>query len=101
LTVGLNVVWVLLASVWSDVASRHWVIGGIAASLLWWFTGRPSASDKNVNPAVAWQCVAVLIVVILCVWTVVKSEWLGFACTLAVLYLEIRSIKRLLDRPPD
>lgn len=85
-----------LEGTWSDFAARHWMIGGILTSLLWFLAGRPSPTDKDGDPAIAWQCVAVLVIVILCIWAVVKSEWLGFACGLAVLYLEIRSIRRLL-----
>jgi hypothetical protein len=86
---------ILLASAWSDFASRHWVILGIATSLLWWWTGRPPEFDKNVNSAIAWQCVAVIFTLVLCVRMAMENEWLGFACALAVLYLEIRSIRRL------
>jgi hypothetical protein len=85
-----------LESTWSDFAARHWVVGGILTSLLWFLAGRPSPTDKNGDAAIAWQCVAVLVIVVLCVWAVVKGEWLGFACGLAVLYLEIRSIRHLL-----
>ena len=85
-----------LESTWSDFAARHWVIGGIMASLAWLLAGRQSLSNKNVNGALVWQCLAVLIIVVLCVWAVVKSEWLGFASGVAVLYLEIRSIRHLL-----
>jgi uncharacterized membrane protein len=85
-----------LESSWTDFAARHWVIGGIVASLAWFFAGRQSLSNKNMNGALAWLCIAVLIMVVLCVWAVVKGEWLGFASGLAVLYLEIRSIRHLL-----
>jgi hypothetical protein len=85
-----------LRSTWSDFFAPHWVIGGIIASLAWFFAGQQSFSNKNLDMAIAWQCVAVLLIVILCAWTVVKSEWLGFACGVVVLYLEIRSIRRIL-----
>jgi hypothetical protein len=85
-----------LESTWSDFLAGHWLIGGIIASLLWFLAGRQSLSNQKVGTAIAWQSVAVLIIVILCAWAVVRKEWLGFACGLAVLYLEIRSIRRLL-----
>jgi hypothetical protein len=80
---------------WPEFMAGHWLIGGITASLLWFFVGRRS---KQADTAVAWQCVAVLILVISCSWAVVEREWLGFACGLAVLCLEIRSIKRSLAK---
>jgi len=84
-----------LESAWSDFAGRHWVIGGIVASLAWLLWGQ-SLSNKDLNGSIAWQCVAVFVIVTLCVWAVAKGEWLGFACGLVVLYVEIRSIRRLL-----
>lgn len=79
---------------WSDFLTRHWLIGGVTASFLWFFADRQPFSNKKTDTAIAFQCVAVFIIVILCVWAVVKREWLGFGCGLAVLYLEIRSIRR-------
>jgi hypothetical protein len=71
-------------------------MGGILTSLLWWFAGRPSLRSKSVDASIAWQCGAVFIIVLLCVWAVIKSEWLGLICGLAVLWLEILTIRRLL-----
>ena len=76
--------------------SEHWIIGWIIASLVWFIAGQQSLANKNINGAIGFDCVAVLLIVILCVWAVVRMEWLGFACGLAVLYLEVRSIRRLL-----
>jgi hypothetical protein len=81
---------------WSDFATRHWVIGGIMTSLLWFLVGRRSAPDKHGDATVVWQCVGVLIMIVLCVRAAVKGEWLGFACGSAILYLEVQSIRRLL-----
>jgi hypothetical protein len=80
----------------TDLLAGHWVIGGIVSSLVWFFAGQQSLSNNKVNSAIGWQCGAVLTILILCTWTVVEGEWLGFACGLAVLYLEIRSIRRIL-----
>lgn len=75
---------------------EHWLIGGIIASLLWFLASRQSLSNGKVGAAIVWQSVAALIILISCAWAVVKTEWIGFACALVVLYLEIRSIRRLL-----
>src|ERR1700694_824164 len=85
-----------LQSTWSDFFATHWVIGGIVSSLVWFLAGRQSFSNKNLDAAIGWQCGAVLTILILCTWTVVKSEWVGFACGVVVLYFEIRSIRCIL-----
>ena len=79
----------------SDFAAQHWVVSGIAASLMWFFAGRQSFSNKNPDGAIAWQCVAVMLILIVCVWAVVKQEWLGLLVSVGVLYVEIRSIRRI------
>ena len=85
-----------LESTWSDLFTRHWVIGGIVSSLVWFFAGQQSLCNNKVDSAIGWQCGAVLTSLILCTWTVVKGEWLGFVCGLAMLYFEILSIRRIL-----
>jgi hypothetical protein len=79
----------------SEFAARHWVIGGIAASLLWFVTGRQSFSRRHADVAIGEQCVAVLIVLIVGGWAAVKGQWLGLIATAVVLYFEVRSIARI------
>jgi hypothetical protein len=86
----------LLESTLSELVASHWVIGGILVSLLWFFAGQ-TFSDKNKDGAVAWKCIGVFVIAILCVWTVVKHEWLGLASGLLVLYLEIWLFRSFLD----
>jgi hypothetical protein len=78
----------------SDFATKHWVLGGIAASLLWFLAGKQSLSNRKSNAAIGWQSVAVMIVLIMCGWAVAEKEWLGLAGGIVVLYLEVRSIRR-------
>lgn len=80
----------------SELLTRHWVIGGLLASLLWFLAGQQSLSNKKPDNAIAFQRVAVFLIVALCAWSVVEGEWLGLVCGLAVLYFEIRSIRRIL-----
>ncbi len=75
--------------------ARHWVVGGIGASLAWFLAGRQSLSNKNPDAAIGWQCVAAIIILIVCGWAVVEKEWVGLAFALVVLYMEVRSIKRI------
>ena len=81
---------------WREFAAQHWIAGGIAASLLWFLAGKQSLSNGKPNVAIGWQCVAVLLILILGGWMIVEREWLGLAAAAAVLYIEVRSIKRIL-----
>ena len=78
----------------SDFAAKHWVVGGIAVSLLWFVAGRQSLSSRRPDAAIFWQAVAVIIALILCGWTIAKREWLGLAAGILVAYFEVRSIRR-------
>lgn len=80
---------------WAEFAERHWVLGGILASLLWFVAGRQSFSNRNTDAAIGWQMVAVAIVLILGGWAIAKREWIGLAAAIAVLYIEVRSIRRI------
>jgi hypothetical protein len=78
----------------SDFAAKHWVLGGIGVSLLWFVAGRQSLSHRKPNAAIFWQAVAVIIALILCGWTIAEKEWLGLAAGIVVVYFEVRSIRR-------
>jgi hypothetical protein len=75
--------------------TSHWVIGGIITSLIWFFAGHQSSTSKKPQLALAWLSVAVLVIIVLCGWTVVRREWLGLVLGLVVLYVEVRLIKRI------
>lgn len=78
----------------SNFAVQHWVLGGIAVSLLWFVAGRQSLSNRRPAAAIGWQVIAVIIALIVCGWTVAKREWVGLAAVIVVLYAEVRSIRR-------
>jgi hypothetical protein len=84
-----------MLSGWSQFAERHWIAGGILASLLWFVAGKQSFSNRRADFAILWQSVAVLVVLVLCGWAVVEKEWLGLAFAIVVLYVETRSIRRI------
>jgi hypothetical protein len=44
-----------MASEWSELASKHWVVGGILVSLLWFFAGKLSLSNGRPDAALFWQ----------------------------------------------
>lgn len=78
----------------SAFAHQHWVLGGIAASLIWFAAGRQSLSNRRPDAAIFWQAVAVIIALIVCGWTIAEREWLGLAAGILVVYFEVRSIRR-------
>jgi len=78
----------------SELAAKHWLIGGIAVSLLWFLAGRQSVSIRRADAPVFWQSVAVIIGLIVCCWAIVEKEWLGLIAAIAVVFFEVRSIKR-------
>jgi len=83
-----------IMGVFSDFAAKHWVLGGIAVSLLWFVAGKQSVSNRRSDAAALWQSVAVLIVIIMSGWALAEREWLGLAAGIVVLYLEVRSMRR-------
>jgi hypothetical protein len=85
----------MLPAGWSDFMARHWVVGGIVASLAWFLAGKQSLSNKKPDAAIGWQCVAVIIILIVSGWAVVEKEWFGLAFALGVLYIEVRSVRRI------
>jgi len=62
---------------------------------MWFVAGRQSFSNKKPDAAIAWQSVGVLTIVAVCGWAVVKEEWLGLSFAIVVLYIEVRSIRRI------
>jgi len=74
----------------------HWVIGGMATSLIWFLAGRQSLANKKPNVALGWQSVAVLIILTLVGWTVAEREWVGLTFSTVVLMLELWLIKSTL-----
>jgi len=84
-----------MLSEWSQIAERHWIGGGILASLLWFFAARQSLSNRRPDAAIFWQSVGVIIVLIVCGWAVAEREWLGLVFAVAVLFVEALSIRRI------
>jgi energy-converting hydrogenase Eha subunit B len=79
---------------WSQFAERHWIVGGIVASLLWFLAGRRSLLNRQPGSALFWQGIAVFIVAVLCVWAVLEREWIGLGLGIAVLCFETFSMRR-------
>lgn len=84
-----------MLSEWTQFAQRHWVVGGIFASLLWFFAGKQSLSNGRPDAAIFWQSVAVIIALFLCGWAVAEREWLGLAFAVVIVCIEARSIRRI------
>lgn len=78
-----------------EFAAQHWVVGGILTFLLWFLAGKHSFSNGKHNAAIGWQCIAVVIILIVSGWAMAGGEWLGLGFGIAVLYIEVRSIRRI------
>jgi len=74
----------------SDFAARHWVLGGIAAALLWFVAGKES--KHNIGPL--WGALGVAILLVACGWAIAEKEWRGLVTGIVVLYWEMPSIQR-------
>ena len=66
------------------------MLGGIAASLLWFVAGKQS--KHNIGPL--WRSVGLAILLVVCGWAIAEKEWLGLVTGIVVLYWEMRSIRR-------
>jgi hypothetical protein len=84
----------MLPSGLRDFFAQHWVVGGIVASLAWFLAVRQDQSDKKPDAGIGWMCVALILILILACWAVVKKEWMGLVFAIGVLYIEVRSIRR-------
>lgn len=85
-----------MTSTLSNFVAQHPAWGGIASSIVWFLAGQQSFSNTNPDGAIFWQCGAVLTILIAGGWAVVKGEWLGLIVAAGVLYIEVRSIRRIL-----
>ena len=85
----------MLIGGWSGLTAQHWIAGGTFASLMWYVLGNQSFSRKKTDIAIAEQCVAVFFILTVSIWAVVKEEWLGVLVAIGVLYVEVRSIRRI------
>jgi hydrogenase-4 membrane subunit HyfE len=83
-----------MLSEWSQFAERHWIVGGILVSLLWFVAGKQSFSNRKADTAMFWQSVAVLIILVVCGWALVEKQWLGLGFAVVVLCVEAGSIRR-------
>lgn len=74
---------------------QRWIVAGIVASLVWFLAGKQSLSNGKPDAAIGWQCVAVILILIVCGGAFVKGEWIGLALGIGVLWFEVRSIRRI------
>lgn len=80
----------IVQSTLSEFAKRHWILGGIGTSLLWFLVGKES--KHNIGPL--WRGVGVAIVLVVCGWAVAEQDWLGLIGGIVVLCLEVYWITR-------
>ncbi len=76
-----------------NLAVKHWLVGGIAVSLLWFAAGRQSLLNRKPDTAIFWQSVAVVIGLTVCACAIMAKEWLGFFAAIVLVYFEVRSLR--------
>jgi hypothetical protein len=81
---------------WSSFVSRHWAIGESGHRWAWFIAGLQDFSNKKFDAAIGWQCVAVLIILVLCGCAAVRGSGSVPHAGSQFSYLEIRSIRRVL-----
>jgi hypothetical protein len=78
----------------SDFATKHWIVGGAVASLLWLWGGKQYAEKSKWGVAVSCQCIAVVIIVMVAGWTVAERQWAGVALAIFIFAMEMRELTR-------
>lgn len=84
----------------AELAARYWYMGGVGVSLIWFFAGKQSLSNKRPDVAIGWQVIGVMIALIVCGRSVVEKQWFGFMLGAAAVYFEAHSIRRSTLGPP-
>lgn len=82
----------------SGFADKHWIIGGIVASLLWVAAGWQFFSHRERKSAIEWVSVGIVIIAIMCGWAAAEREYVGLLCGIAVLCLEAWLLMRVIRR---
>lgn len=54
--------------------------------LLWFLAGAQSFSNRQPRSAMFWQSIALFIIVVMCGWAVVDTDWIGIFFGMAVLF---------------
>ena len=74
------------------------LMAALGAGFLIWRSSKPlkrqSVSNWRTDAAVFWHVVAVIIGLIVGCWAIVEKEWLGLIASIAVIFFEVRSIRR-------
>lgn len=68
----------------SELAKRHWILGGIGTSLLWLLAGEKS--NHNIGPL--WRGVGVVILLVICGRAIAEQKWIGLIGGIVVLCIE-------------
>jgi hypothetical protein len=84
----------IVQSTLSEFAKRHWILGGIGASLPWFVAGEKS--KHNIGPLS--RGVGVVILLVVCGWTIAEQEWFGLIGGIVVLSVEVYWIMRARQR---
>jgi hypothetical protein len=79
----------------TELAKQHWVLGGIAASIIWFLAGQQSSANGKPGAAMGWISIGILVALVVFGWTIAEAEWLGSASSLLVLCFEVQSLRQI------
>jgi len=75
--------------------SRHLVFAAIFVSSLWFYAGHQFIAKGRKGVAIAWEIIAVLVLLAYCVNAIMTRYWLSLVVALCFVALEIWLMKRL------
>ncbi len=78
----------------SELGKQYWWAGGTIASLMWLWGGKQYAAKAEFVGGVSWQCIALIIIVIVAGWTIAENKWVGLAVAILVFAIEVRELRR-------
>ena len=74
--------------------ANHLVFAALLVSALWFYSGHQFAAKGKRGVALAWQAIAVFMLLAFCINAVLARSWLSLTAALCVVVLEIWTMKR-------
>ena len=78
----------------SSFFTRHLIFAAILVSALWFFAGHQFVSKGRRGVALAWETIAVFVLLAFCVNAIIARLWLSLAVALCFIALEVWLMKR-------
>ena len=74
--------------------SRHLIFAAVLVSALWFYSGHQFVAKGRKGVALAWEAIAVLVLLAFCVNAIITRLWLSLAVALCFVALEVWLMKR-------